>query len=163
MKLYTPIKPLYNTIKISNNQSVKDIVVLIKRAIKESKPSADLLAPQLRAGTKLQTLKNVYNFVKQIPYTKEPGNNQTARTLPRIIQGAINGVGGDCKHYTIAIASLLDSLNIPYKLRLISQNFFDAEPTHIYVITKINGNEVIMDCVMDNFNTEASYKYKYDI
>ena len=108
-------------------------------------------------------MQNVFNFVKKIPYVKEGTNNQTARTLPRIIQGAIDGIGGDCKHYTIAVSSLLNSLKIPNNLRLISQNYFNAEPTHIYVVSKINGKEYVIDCVMKNFNDEAQYKYKYDV
>jgi|694.fasta_scaffold19382_18 hypothetical protein len=163
MQLFVPIKPKFKTEQIIKNQTVEDIVKQIKRAIKESEQSAVLIAPKLKGSTKLHTLLNVFNFVKKIPYKKESSDQQTARTLNRILHGAINGIGGDCKHYSIAISSLLNALNIPHKLRLISQNFYNSEPTHIYVVAYINGKEVILDPVMKNFNDEAQYKYKYDI
>lgn len=163
MQLFNPIAPQYKTETIKGTQNVTDIVLQIKRAINDSKASAEKIAPKLRGANKLETLKNIFKFVKQIPYKKEPASLQTARTLPRILAGAINGTGGDCKHYTIAISALLKALNIPHKLRLISQNFYNAEPTHIYVVAYINGAEYIMDCVLNNFDSEAAYKYKYDV
>ena len=163
MKLFNPIAPNYKSEFVKSSQNVSDIVVQIKRAINDSKASAEAIAPRLKGSNKLETLKNIFRFVKQIPYKKEPASLQTARTLPRILHGAINGTGGDCKHYTIAVSSLLKALNIPHKLRLISQNFYNAEPTHIYVVAYVNGVEYVLDCVLNSFDEEAAYKYKYDV
>lgn len=163
MNLFNPIQPNFKSQTITGAQSVNDIVLQIKRAINDSKHSAELIAPKLKGSNKVETLKNIFRFVKQIPYKKEPASLQTARTLPRILHGAINGSGGDCKHYTIAISSLLKALNIPHRLRLISQNFYNAEPSHIYVIANVNGSEYILDPVLNTFDDEAPYKYKYDV
>ena len=48
-------------------------------------------------------------------------------------------------------------------MRLISQNFYSVEPTHIYCVANVNGNDVILDACINEFDKEANYKYKYDI
>lgn len=154
------IAPKYKDILIVRNQNTSQIAGAVVKAIKDSDVQAKLIAPYLKGGTRLQTLKNVWQFSKNnIQYERESNNLQTAKTLSRIIADK----KGDCKHFTTTIASLLKALNIPFKLRLISQNFFSPEPTHIYLISYVNGKEIAVDGVLKNFGSEASYKYKYDI
>lgn len=154
------LKPKYKDILIVRNQNTSQIAGAVVKAIKDSDEQAQIIAPYLKGGTRLQTLKNVWQFSKNnIQYERESNNLQTAKTLSRIIADK----KGDCKHFTTTIASLLRALNIPYKLRLISQNFFSAEPTHIYLVSYVNGREIAVDGVLKSFGSEASYKYKYDI
>jgi hypothetical protein len=54
-------------------------------------------------------------------------------------------------------------MDIPVKLRLISQNYFSADPTHIYCISTINGKDYIIDPVLKEFNQQATFTKKYDI
>ena len=135
-----------------------------------SKDSAEILAPKFYNKDKLKTAKLIFYFCKSaIPYKREPSSRQTAKTLPRILADAqknsISGgiIGGDCKHYATTTAALCKALNIPVKLRLISQNFYDTTPTHIYCVAKINGENIIIDGVLKNFNSEARYTHKFDI
>lgn len=154
------LAPKYKDILIVRNQNTSQIAGAVVKAIKDSEQQAKLIAPYLKADNRLQTLKNVWKFSKNnIQYQRESNDLQTAKTLSRIIADK----KGDCKHFTTTIASILKALNIPYKLRLISQNFFSPEPTHIYLISYINGKEIAVDGVLKNFGSEASYKYKYDI
>lgn len=133
------------------------------RAIKESEQSANALAPYFKNVDKKTSCKLIFIFCKNVvPYKREPGNKQTAKTLPRILQDAKMN-GGDCKHYATISASLCKALGIPVKLRLISQNFYDKSPNHIYAVAKINGKDVIIDPVLKNFDTEARFNYKYDV
>lgn len=164
------LKPNNKNILVSRYQTAGEIAGSIVKAIELSKPCAEILAPSFANKDKLKTAKLIFLFCKQaIPYKREPASRQTAKTLPRILadanKNAINGdiIGGDCKHYATATASLCKALNIPVKLRLISQNFYDSTPTHIYAVATINGNEVIIDGVLKNFNNEARYTHKYDI
>ena len=158
--LATSIKPQNNTTFIKQNQTAKDIATAIIKSIKESKDDALKIAPYLKGSTKVKSLENIFIFCKNnIKYTKESTDLQTARTLGRILQMKT----GDCKHYTTIIASLCNALNIPVKLRLISQNYFSSDPTHIYCVANIKGKDFIIDPVLKNFNEQASFTKKYDI
>jgi transglutaminase-like putative cysteine protease len=153
-------KPLFKEYVITNSQTAKDIASAIIKSIKDSQTTANLLAPYLRSNSKLQTLKNIFIFCKNnVTYKKEGKELQTAKTLARVLAEK----HGDCKHYSTLCYSLCKALGIDCKLRLISQNFYNTDPTHIYVIAKINGQTIVIDPVLKSFNDEARYYYKYDI
>lgn len=150
-------------ILVSRYQTSGEIAGAIVKAIKDSKDSAEKLAPYFKAGTKKDSCKLIFTFLKKVvPYVKESSNDQTAKTINRILKDA-SKYGGDCKHYATFSASICKALNIPCKLRLISQRFNDTTPNHIYTVAIINGKEVIIDAVLNSFDTEARYNYKYDI
>lgn len=158
--LRTDIKPLNTTTFIKQNQSAKDIANAIVLSIKQSEMDAKKIAPFLKGATNKKSLENIFIFCKNnIKYKKETTDLQTARTIGRILSMK----EGDCKHYTTTIASLSKALNIPIKLRLISQNLLNSDPTHIYCVSNINGKEIIIDPVLNNFNQQATFTKKYDI
>ena len=158
--LATSIQPKNTTTFIKQNQSAKDIASAIVKSIKESKDDALKIAPYLKGSSKVKSLENIFIFCKNnIKYNKESTDLQTARTIGRILQMK----NGDCKHYTTTIASLCNALNIPVKLRLISQNYFSSDPTHIYCVANVKGKDFIIDPVLKNFNEQASFTKKYDI
>lgn len=160
--------PKGNNYLVSNYQTAGEIAGAIVKAIKESEPSARYMAKFFKTSNPVKSLRMLFWFTKKaVPYKKESGSNQTAKTLPRILSDAnkvkINGViGGDCKHYSILIGSIGKALGIPMKLRLIAQGYTPV-PNHIYCIAKVNGKEYIVDAVLKEFNKEAKYNYKYDI
>lgn len=157
------LKPKQNNYLVSRYQTASEIAGAIVKAIHESAPAANFLAPKFKNSNKLSSAKLIWIFCRQaIPYKREPGSKQTAKELPRILSDA-QTTGGDCKHMSITAAALCKALNIPVRLRLISQNAYDTSPNHIYCVATINGNDVIIDGVLKNFNTEARYNYKYDI
>jgi hypothetical protein len=154
------LMPDFKTEIIQGRQDAKNIARQIKRAIYNSTKQADIIADKFIGRNDVETCKKVFLFIrKNIEYKRESSNLQTSRTVARILYDK----KGDCKHYTILACSILRSLNIPCKMRLISQNFYNTEPTHIYCVAKIKNEEIIIDPCLKNFNTEASYKYKYDI
>jgi hypothetical protein len=154
------LKPKYTKEVIKGRQTAKNIALQIRRAIAESMPAADYISSKFRGKTAFITCFNVYNYCRNnITYKKEGENLQTARTLPRIL----NDKNGDCKHFTTICCSILKSLGIKTQMRLISQNFYNTEPTHIYCVAYINGEEIIVDPCIKNFNSEAQYKYKYNL
>jgi len=158
-------KPKYNTEVIRGTQNARNIANQVKRAIIDSKPQAEAIAFNFKGKNPLMSCFNVYNYCRtQIKYQKESANLQTAKTLTRILTDKKNGYSyGDCKHYTIFCSSILRALGIKTYLRLISQNFYNAEPTHIYCVAVINNKEVIVDGCMKTFDNEAQYKYKYNL
>lgn len=154
--------PNNKNILVSRYQTAPEIAGAIVKAVKESRTDAEKIAPFLKGGNKVATCRLIFVFIKNtIPYKKEPSSRQTAKTLARILSEAKNG--GDCKHYATAAAALCKALNIPCKLRLIAQMPNSKVPNHIYTIAVINGTEYIIDPVLKNFNSEASYNYRYDI
>lgn len=161
--------PKNNSYIISRWQTTGEIAGAIIKAIQESKPAADYMAKYFKSPNKIESLKRLFYFTKKaVPYRKEPGSNQTAKTLPRILIDAhksksLGGIiGGDCKHYSIICGSIAKALNIPVKLRLIAQGS-TPQPNHIYVVANVNGKSYIIDPVLSDFNTEARYNYKYDV
>lgn len=162
------LKPKGNNYLVSEYQTAGQIAGAIVKAIQDSKPSAQYLSKFFKTNNPVKSLRLLFWFTKKaVPYKKESGNSQTAKTLPRILSDAnkvkINGViGGDCKHYSILVGSIGKALGIPMKLRLIAQGYTPV-PNHIYCIAKINGKQYIIDPVLKEFNKEAKYNYKYDI
>jgi hypothetical protein len=156
-------KPQNKNILVSRYQTTGEIAGAIVKAIKESKQSAEKLAPYFKSKNKMESAKLIFLFCKKVlPYVKEPGERQTAKTLNRILADA-KKYGGDCKHFSTLSGALCMALNIPCKLRLIAQQYGTKQPNHIYCVAIINGKEVILDSVLKNFDTEARYNYKYDI
>ena len=164
------LKPNNKNLLVSRYQTAGEIAGSIVKAIELSEPSAQILATKFYNKYKMKSAKLIFYFCKKaIPYKREPASRQTTKTLPRILadaqKNAVSGgqIGGDCKHYATTTASLCKALGIPVRLRLISQNFYDTTPTHIYCVAKINGKDIIIDAVLKNFNSEARYSHKYDI
>ena len=141
-------------------QTANNIAKQLKRAINDSQESARYLAKKF-SNNNARLAKQVYKFADHyIQYDQESAKRQTAKTVNRILHDG----KGDCKHYSILIASILKAKNKPFVLRMISQNFYDKEPTHIYVVAFDNsGNEIIIDPCMFAFNKEARRNYKYDL
>lgn len=68
---------------------------------------------------------------------------------------------GDCKSFSLFLASILRCLNIKYKYRFVSYGR-NPEPTHVYVVATLNNQEVILDSVHDKFDQEVDYTKKWD-
>jgi hypothetical protein len=146
---------------VTRYQSTADITGAILKAIKESEPASKKLAPYFKNKDKKATAKLIFIFAKNLrPYKKEPSSFQTARTIQRIFN---DNKGIDCKHYSTICSSLCMALGIKCKLRLITQNFGASSPNHIYAVAIIDGNEVVIDPVLKNFDQEANYLSFYDI
>lgn len=154
------MQPNFKKEIISGKQTAKNIAIQIRRAILESEAGANHISSRFKGKTKYMSCFNVYNWIrKNIAYKKEGEDLQTAKTIQRILHDK----NGDCKHYTILACSILRSLGIECEMRLISQNFYKSEPTHIYCVAYVNGKEIIIDACLKNFNSEAQYKYKYNL
>lgn len=157
-----PLKAQNRDVLVSRYQTTAQIAGALLRAIDESAPAAQSLARYFNGYSKLENARLIFVFIKQLlPYNREPAENQTARTLQRIIQDSKKG--GDCKHMATTAAALCKALHIPCKLRMIVQDPTTKIPNHIYTVAVINGKEYIIDAVLKAFNNEARYYYKYDI
>ena len=163
--IFSNIKAKNNNYLVSRYQTTAQIAGCIVRAIDESQETAQKINKYFKNSNPIKSAKLIFYFCKNtIPYTKEGGEEQSVKTLARMLQDCKKANAKfDCKHYSVLTASLLKSLGIKCKLRLISQKPYTKQPNHIYTIAIINGKEYIVDAVIKNFNDEARYNYKYDI
>jgi hypothetical protein len=154
------LQPKFKKEIIRGSQTAGNIATQLKRAIYESEQAAKFISHKFRGNSPLMTCFNLYDYCrKNIRYVKESANLQTAKTVPMILSTK----SGDCKHYTTFCCSVLRALGITTQMRLISQNFYDSDPNHIYCVAIINHKEVIVDPCIKIFNSEAAYKYKYNL
>lgn len=102
-------------------------------------------------------LYELWDFTrKSITYLPdEPGHEKVKD--PRVTW---KDKSGDCKSFSLFIGSVLKCLGISYKYRFAS--YAGKDPTHVYVIAKLNGRDVILDSTIDRFDYEVSYLKKWD-
>lgn len=94
-----------------------------------------------------------HRYIKYI--ADEPGEERVKD--PRVTWADRSG---DCKSFSLFIGSILKCLGIPYRYRFAS--YQGADPTHVYIIAKINRRDVIMDATIEKFDYEVAYKKKWD-
>lgn len=68
---------------------------------------------------------------------------------------------GDCKSFSLFVASVLRCIGVRYKYRFTSYNQ-NSDPTHVYVIAHLKGREIIIDSVHTKYDDEADYIKKWD-
>ncbi|MBK6860996.1 MAG: transglutaminase domain-containing protein [Saprospiraceae bacterium] len=145
----------------------------IKRTMYEDGDTWDIIKVILLADTKLGNfmcefasqfeksyagLYEIWHFVhKNIRYVADrPGLEKVKDPRQTWKDGY-----GDCKSFSLFLASILRCLKIKYKYRFVSYGR-NAEPTHVYVVATINNQEVILDSVHDKFDEEVDYSKKWD-
>jgi hypothetical protein len=149
---------------VVENQSVWDIVKLIK--IKHGKTAGDYdsIAGFFWAGNVYDTCENIWNFCKKnIPYGVESGEVQTVSPPAKILEKK----SADCKHYSLFTAGVLDALvrqghDINYVYRFASYNPFDDTPGHVFVVVTDSEGEIWIDPVLSEFDYHKPYTYAVD-
>lgn len=141
------------SLTVYNNGQTFDIIREILETDKISQINTANFAPYLRGKDLLDTLSRAWHFVKQnIKYRLDPIGYQYVKTPSRTWSDKF----ADCKSYSIFIASLLKNLGIPFKYRFTTY-IQGGDYTHVYVIVPVDGNEIIMDCVMPAFNAQKPF------
>lgn len=135
-----------------------DIIKEILSTYNTSKTQTKEFSKYVQDDNILETCKNIWNFIKDnIPYKEDPLFYQYIKTPSATWALKI----ADCKSYSIFIASLLYNLKIPFKFRFTSYSE-NKNITHVYIVVPTKENEIIIDCVLPQFNTEKQYKFKKD-
>ena len=139
------------------NGDTDDIVKVELETIKESSSQTKHFAKQFsqdRAG-----MKAIFDYVKNgIKYKEDPSGIQWVKTPARLFHDKV----GDCKSFTIFIASILYNLGLDYKIRFASYDS-DKIVSHVYPIAIMpDGTETIIDAVWGTFDSEKRYTFKKD-
>lgn len=142
------------------NGDTNDIVAEVIKCYTTNHAQAAKLAAQLQGSSLKQTCSNIWHFIKNnITYKIDPEGYQWVRTPSRLVADG----EGDCKSFSVLAASLLKCLDVTPTFRFTSYNS-SPTPTHVYVVVKQKGSkEIIIDAVINGFNTQKPYTYKKDI
>lgn len=141
------------------NGNTKDIMNTVMLADGKAGAYCAKLAQALTGADQVQTCYNIWKFWKQnVKYVEDPDGQQFIKSPAYLYE-----VGeGDCKSYSVAIASCLKHLGIPYAYRFITQEA--GKPFHhVYIVAHTNKGTVLIDCVIDYFNKENAYERKRDV
>ncbi len=119
------------------------------------------IAPQLKGSTVKQTVENVYNFLYNNVQYQIDGYNQNLRSPACSWQQRKTGI--DCKSYSIFASTILQNLGIEHYFRKVKQTYYNpAYWSHVYVVIKDNGKQLVIDPTIHS-NNEVSYVQKKDI
>lgn len=140
---------------------VSDTVELMQRVISTTLSQTKAIAKHLDAGNVKDTCKRVWEFCySHIQYEMDRTRTEQVRTPRRSWHDRERGIDCDC--FTVLIGSILTNLNIPFVMRLWRNKAENFE--HIYPVAFTpKGKEVIIDCVVHDFNFEAPYTEIKDI
>ena len=143
------------------NGDTEDIITTILRMDNEADRYVNKEAAQcLRGNGDYETMRNVWKFVKSnVKY-------RTDRQVKEVVKSPaalFNLKSGDCKSFSISEAALLRALGfkgIRYRFASYGNS---KEVTHVYIVAKMRGEDVILDAVHSQFDDEVQYTWKKDI
>ena len=152
-------------VTVRENQSVEDIMNLITYKHRKCAADYDRIASYFWAGSVEKTCKAIFDFLKRnVYYQIETEDIQTIRSPKVILEKGV----GDCKHYALFAAGVLDALTrsgkkIDWYYRYASYNILDDTPVHVFVVVKQpDGSEIWIDPVLKDFNYHKPYQYARD-
>jgi len=135
-------------------------------------PTIQKLAKKLEGLPRMNQLYTIFKTAYDLAYFE--GDNDTKNTVRDAVR-LIQDKKANCVDYSVFIGAFLLLLDIPFKLRMVSESEPDKW-THVYVKT-LDG--ITLDAVLGQdqnggefksrqgrkpmFNTEVPFKYKYDL
>ena len=146
--------------KLGEDQSTGDIIEAILSAHKKYAADYNQFSSLFKGSTTKETARKIWNFLKDhIKYVIESSNSQSVKSPAAILAQGY----GDCKHYSLMAAGILNSLKIPYAFRFASYKAFDKTPQHVFVVVNPNtNNEIWIDPVLSRFDYKKPYQYAID-
>jgi hypothetical protein len=160
-KLLGKLKPFENkTVLVSNYQDSADIIKEIIKAHAKYASEYDKISPYFWKGNVKDTCKHIFKYLKKnVQYDIEPDTKQTVKSPSAIIAQGY----GDCKHYSLFIAGILDSLrrsgkNINWSYRFANYKLFARTPHHVFCVANPKTkNEIWVDPVLEFFDNKKPY------
>ena len=149
---------------VVENQTVPDIIALIKYKHKKCAADYDKIADYFWTGDIYTTCEDLFDFCKKyIHYRVENEDIQTVSSPSTILSKGF----GDCKHYSLFIGGCLDALKrqgrkIDWCYRFASYSILDETPGHVFVVVKDGENEIWVDPVLDQFDYHRPFMYAMD-
>lgn len=141
------------------NAETQEIMQALLHADKNAGEQTKALAKKF-SGSDHDKMEMLWHFVKDnIQYKEDGGIHQKIQSPEALWKSR----KGDCKSFSLFVASMLQNWGIPYVYRFTGYND-DQEVTHVYVVAYPGKRtQVIIDGVHDKFNDEAKYSFKRDM
>ena len=178
------MKALNKNILLKPNGDTRDIATAVISVYNTDYSQVSELAQTLKGSGIEETCKNIfYYLIEHVNYNEAPAGVQWVKTPARLLADG----SGDCKSFSIFIASCLRCLGINHCFRFVSYNH-RKDATHVYVIaypehetrntehetrntehgTRNTEHEIILDAVVrvngqPKFNYQEKYTYKTDM
>lgn len=137
-----------------------DIIKTIMHADKDAAKYTKDFAQSLKGKNMMETCRNIWTWCRaNVKYKIDPFAQQWIKSPAQTITDGY----ADCKSFSILVGSLFRNIypGAPVYYRFAS--FSSANiPTHVYVVAKDRGRDIIMDCVLPQFNYQKQYTYKKD-
>ncbi len=160
------------TITKKKGATVADTLKLIPAVIRETAFHTRKFAHEvIKADSVVETCRNVWDFVyNHIAYKKDEDGKEQVRSPARTWHDRHNvdpqtgePMGVDCDCMSLFIVSVLYNLNLPAKIVFRITKYTKSYFEHIYpVVILPNGREIVIDCVLHQFNQEEPYTEKQD-
>lgn len=153
-------RPLHQDRTWKADGNTDDIIDAILSADEYAAEHTRDLADYLKGNTSLETLRNVWFFVRHnIKYRKDRPGHERVKVPAKTWADRY----GDCKSMSVFIMGILKNLKIPARYRFVA---YEPGPvTHVYVVARPDryGRDIILDAVNAKFDHEENYHSKKDI
>jgi len=109
----------------------------------------------------LNGLKKLWLFVNQsLTYRLDPKGDERVKSPQRTWADRFKG--GNCKGYSLFIASILKCNGIKYRYAFPTFKG-NPYPTHVYIIATINKTDIVLDSTIDKFNYAEPYARRQEL
>ena len=144
---------------ITRSATTQDIINLMLHCDTLISDDMQELAQYLEGTCPEETMSNIHFVLTQcVEFIEDPNGKQDLMAPNALLKRGY----GDCKSFSLFIASVCQSLNIPYIYRFVSETA-SGNVHHVYVVAPLaDGYEVICDATLDRFNTEPPYAKSID-
>lgn len=144
-----------SSLVIEEDQDVPDIMREVLEAHDHFAVDYDSIYTYFMEPTVYGICKELFDFCKvNIRYVIEGEDQQTTKSPSALL---VMGFG-DCKHYAGFIGGVLSAIKrntgrkINWSYRFASYDYFTADPGHVFVVVKDQGNEIWIDPVLNSFD-----------
>lgn len=148
-----------------NNANVDDIVSGLKYGIKLGKKQVEEFTQNLDEN---DTWEDVFKAVKKriryrsdfSQYVGKPVNIENGKLPSKLLRDGV----GDCKSFTVLMASIAKNFIDPVYVRLVyyTKDDYKKRRGHIYPYIIQNGKKYFLDVVNGKYNREEGYYKKED-
>lgn len=162
-------KPTYENPYLSKNAENEDTLEkFIPEMARQYQSDTERISVVLKDATLITTCRNIWDFVyNHIQYKLDDPHEEQIRRPARTWADRTSGVDCDC--YSVFISTILLNLGIRHYIRMTAYNT-QRGFQHVYVIVpktptsnlEKRSDYIVIDCVMDAFDSEKPFIYKKD-
>lgn len=155
---YFPKPETHDRIIIQDGE-VTDTVDLMTRVVWKYIDDTKAIAPVLKGDSTEATCRNIWEFLyHNIQYKLDKRGLEQLRRPARSWADRQSGIDCDC--FSIFCSSILTNLQIPHAFRITKYGGDHFQ--HVYVVVEDQGQSILIDPVLSEFNYEKPFTQKQD-